>query len=148
MYTLSIPEIFSNFSFYKENYLEIIQSSEQYFTEVDGAFIDVWPFKKQSLYLGDLLQLWFAEKWRVDLAPAFEIEQYLAAVDVHTPHIHSVYIYAISANILNGFNSTLLWNQQTQQQQWVDLNSTLKNYCEFIACQRPQLLKDKFYRTA
>ena len=57
MNTLTISQIFSNLSFYKDQYLNIIQSADLYFTEVEGAFVDLFPFKKQQLFLGDLLQL-------------------------------------------------------------------------------------------
>ena len=39
MNTLTIPEVFSNIDFYKENYLSIISDSAQYYTEVENAHI-------------------------------------------------------------------------------------------------------------
>ena len=65
MQTLTIAEIFSDFSFYQDHYLSIIAQPEQYFTPVQGVFIQVWPVGTQPLYLGDLLQLWFSEKWLI-----------------------------------------------------------------------------------
>ena len=66
MNTLTIPQIFSQLSFYQDHYLDIIQDSAQYFTPVAGAEIRLWPLATKQLYLGDLLQLWFAEKWLVE----------------------------------------------------------------------------------
>ena len=66
MNTLTISQIFENFSFYQENYLSILQDSEQYFIQVEQAYLDVWPFTEKKLYLGDLLQLWFSEKWLIN----------------------------------------------------------------------------------
>lgn len=146
MYTLSISQIFSNLGFYQDHYLNIIHSPEQYFTQVEGAYIDLWPFKKQSLYLGDLLQLWFAQKWQIARSPVLEVEHYLAAMDVHHPVQQSAYIYAITANLFTGSNQTQLWNVNLQQSQCVVLDSSLKNYCEFLACHRPKSAKSQFYR--
>jgi hypothetical protein len=38
MTTLSIESIFSNFSFYQDHYLEIIQDPQQYYTSVENSF--------------------------------------------------------------------------------------------------------------
>jgi hypothetical protein len=65
MKTLTIASIFSNFDFYQQNYLNVLTQSESYYTPVEDAWIDAYPFKKQNLYLGDLLQLWFSSKWNV-----------------------------------------------------------------------------------
>ena len=56
MNTLSISDIFSQFSYYQEHYLSILSTPEQYSTALEGAFIHVWPLSPQDLYLGDLLQ--------------------------------------------------------------------------------------------
>lgn len=60
MKTLTVASIFSNFDFYQRNYLNILNQPESYYTPVEDAWIDAFPFKKQDLYLGDLLQLWFS----------------------------------------------------------------------------------------
>lgn len=145
MYTLTISQIFFNLGFYQNHYLNILQSPDQYFTEVEGAYIDVLPFKKQSLYLGDLLQLWFAQKWQVAISPAFEVEQYLAAIDVQTTLDQPAYIYAITANLFNGSNQTQVWNLSSEQPQQRVLDSSLKNYCEFLACHRPKSTQSRSY---
>ena len=77
MNTLTIPQIFSQLSFYQDHYLEIIQDSAQYFTLVAGAEIRLWPLATKQLYLGDLLQLWFAEKWLVEKERQFSFEIFL-----------------------------------------------------------------------
>ena len=66
MNTLNISDIFSQFSYYQEHYLSILSTPEQYYTAVEGAYIHVWPLAPQDLYLGDLLQLWFSEKWLIN----------------------------------------------------------------------------------
>lgn len=144
MYTLTIAQIFSNLSFYQDHYLNILECPEQYYTQVEGAFIHVWPFKKQSLYLGDLLQLWFAEKWKVQPLLDFKIEEYLAAVDVQYFQNSNVYVYAIQGNALNGANTSHVWSLKDQRSHIVNLNLTLKSYCEFVACQRPRLVQPNY----
>lgn len=144
MYTLTIAQIFSNLSFYQDHYLQILQSSDQYYTPVEGAFIHVWPFKKQALYLGDLLQLWFAEKWKVQPLLDFKIEEYLAAVDVQSSQNSHTYIYAIRGNALNGSNTSYVWSLKENRAYKVNLDLTLKSYCEFVACQRPRLVQPNY----
>ena len=63
--------------FYQDHYLDIIQDSAQYFTPVAGAEIRLWPLATKQLYLGDLLQLWFAEKWLVEQERQFSFEIFL-----------------------------------------------------------------------
>ena len=65
MKTLCIQSIFSNFSFYQQNYLQIIQNPEQYYIAVENACVNTFPFRQQVLFLGDLLQLWFGHKWKI-----------------------------------------------------------------------------------
>ena len=68
MHTLTIAEIFSNLSFYQDHYLEIIEDPQQYYTLVENCFQNTFPFKQQALFLGDLLQLWFGDKWKIQNA--------------------------------------------------------------------------------
>ncbi|WP_236765705.1 hypothetical protein [Acinetobacter junii] len=63
MTTLRIESIFSNFSFYKQNYLNIINDPSQYYQVVESANIHFASFSDERLYLGDLLQLWLSDKW-------------------------------------------------------------------------------------
>ncbi len=46
MKTLTIASIFSNFDFYQHNYLNILNQSQSYYTLVEGAWINAYPFKK------------------------------------------------------------------------------------------------------
>ena len=79
MNTLSIPQIFSQLAYYQENYLQIIADPAQYYIPVKDAHITLWPLAQKSLYLGDLLQLWFAEKWLVETERQFNFEVFLNA---------------------------------------------------------------------
>ena len=50
------------------------------------------------MILGDLLQLWFSEKWSDDAVQSHRIEDYLAAQDVKGYASKHVYIFAITGN--------------------------------------------------
>lgn len=135
MNTLSIPEIFSQFSYYQENYLSLIQQPELYYTAVEGAFVSVRPFATVQLYLGDLLQLWFSEKWLVESARESWIATYFSE---QIEAQERVYIYALEGQ---------LWSKPLQAQAWlksehasciVQLEHTLKYYCYYKALSVPQ----------
>ena len=137
MNTLTISQIFSNLSFYKDQYLNIIQSADLYFTEVEGAFVDLFPFKKQQLFLGDLLQLWFSEKWSDDAIQSHRIEEYLAAQDVKSYASKHVYIFAITGNAVTGVNTSRVCAQDSQNIEQLEVRSPLKYYVELVNCPRP-----------
>lgn len=137
MNTLSISQIFSNISFYEENYLSIISDPEQYQTSVPEAFIQVWPFKKESLYLGDLLQLWFAQKWLAKAPIEYHFELFLNVTDESRNEEKNLYLYAITGNVLTGRNETLAWSLKNNQTEILYIDNVLQNYCTFKACQYP-----------
>jgi len=85
MTILNIQSIFSNLSFYQQHYLEIIQDAAQYYTPVEHSFINTFPFKQQALYLGDLLQLWFGNKWKIQTAKDLLSQKNTLTVDEHAP---------------------------------------------------------------
>ena len=138
MNTLTIPQIFAQWSFYQEHYLDIIQDSSQYFTPVTGAEICLWPLANQQLYLGDLLQLWFSEKWLAKKEPQFSFEIFL-----HVPEVSQkdLYIYAISGNFLTGSNQSKVWQASTGQTQELSLAYISKHYFEYRALTRPKSVK-------
>ena len=138
MKTLSIPQIFSQLTYYQENYLQIIADPAQYYIPVTDAHIKLWPLAQQSLYLGDLLQLWFAEKWLVETERQFSFEVFLNA-DYLKEQSKELYIYAISGNLLTGTNQSKAWQASTAQIQDVELANVSKHYFEFQGLSRPQI---------
>ncbi|MCG9241134.1 hypothetical protein ACLDXR_10580 [Acinetobacter baumannii] len=44
MKTLTVASIFSNFDFYQRNYLNILNQPESYYTPVEDAWIDAFPW--------------------------------------------------------------------------------------------------------
>ena len=121
MNTLTIPQIFSQLSFYQDHYLEIIQDSAQYFTPVAGAEIRLWPLATKQLYLGDLLQLWFAEKWLVEK--------------------ERQYIYELAGNLLTGSNQSKVWQASAKETQVLSVANVSKHYFEYRALTQPKLVK-------
>ena len=137
MNTLSISQIFSNLAFYKENYLSILSDPKQYQFSVIDAFIEVWPFKKESLCLGDLLQLWFAQKWLAKAPIDYQFELFLNVDDRESNSEKDLYLYAITGNILTGRNETWAWSLKNNQTVTLQIDNVLQNYCTFKACQYP-----------
>lgn len=136
MNTLSISQIFSDISYYKDNYLSILSNPEQYQTLVPEAFIQVWPFKKESLCLGDLLQLWFAQKWLAKKPIEYHFELFLD-LDNTTNQVKDLYLYAITGNVLTGRNETHAWSLKNNHSETLHIDNVLQNYCTFKACQYP-----------
>ena len=138
MNTLTIPQIFSQLSFYQDHYLEIIQDSAQYYTPVADAKIDLWPFAAKQLYLGDLLQLWFAEKWLVEKERQFSFEVFLNMPEIRPKEL---IIYAISGNLLTGTNQSKVWQVSSAQTQKLSVANVSKHYFEYCALTRPKPAK-------
>ncbi|MFW2046297.1 hypothetical protein [Acinetobacter variabilis] len=138
MNTLTIPQIFSQLPFYQDHYLDIIQDSAQYFTPVAGAEIRLWPLAIKQLYLGDLLQLWFAEKWLVEQERQFSFEIFL-----NTPKAQKkdLYIYALAGNLLTGSNQSKVWQASAKETQVLSVANVSKHYFEYRALTQPKLVK-------
>ena len=102
MHTLTIAEIFSNLSFYQDNYLSIIQDSVQYRTVVEDAYIQVWPVGTEQLYLGDLLQLWFSDKWLINSPCQLLLESYSNGRKKPLQRDHDLYLYQLNGSALSG----------------------------------------------
>lgn len=138
MNTLTIPQIFSQLSFYQDHYLDIIQDPAQYFTPVAGAEICLWPLATKQLYLGDLLQLWFAEKWLVEKERQFSFEIFL-----NTPETQQKdhYIYALTGNLLTGSNRSKVWQASAKETRELSVANVSKHYFEYRALTQPKLVK-------
>ena len=129
MTTLTISQIFEKFSFYQENYLSILQNPEQYHIEVEQAYLDVWPFSEKKLYLGDLLQLWFSEKWLINVPCHLRFEHKDDGRRVPLKRKQDLYLYQLAGNALSGSNCSKVWSISEQRELRVELDSALKYYC-------------------
>ncbi len=94
MNTLTISDIFANLADYQDQYLSIISNPEQYYTPVESAYIDVWPVGCTDLYLGDLLQLWFSERWLVNSPCQLLSEQSTSTLKKTVQREHDLYDYS------------------------------------------------------
>ena len=136
MNTLSISQIFTSLDFYQENYLSILASSD-YYTPVENAYINVWPLGHVDLYLGDLLQLWFSEKWLIN-------QECLRLADhpddgrrIPLQREQDLYLYQLSGSALSGSNRCRVWSQSEQKEIRVSLNSALQYYGGYKGTSRP-----------
>jgi hypothetical protein len=146
MTTLTISQIFEKFSFYQENYLSIIHNPEQYHIDVEQAYLDVWPFSEKKLYLGDLLQLWFSEKWLIDStcrvllgSSTFDSSSStIQATQTQIQRARDLYLFQLSGSTLSGSNHAQVWSVSEQKVLYVSLDSIFKYYCYFESIERPK----------
>ncbi len=131
MKTLTVASIFSNFNFYQRNYLNILSRPESYYTPVEGASIDAYPFKKQDLYLGDLLQLWFSSKWNVH--SSLKVLKCSKVLDQSKP----LYIFQLEGELLLGKNKVLAWSTEHQEVIELQLKNIWAPYIVAQTCDRP-----------
>jgi len=129
MKTLTIASIFSNFDFYQRNYLNILSQTDSYFTVVENAWINAYPFKKQSLYLGDLLQLWFSSKW--DVHTSFKILKSSKLLTSSQP----LYIFQLEGELILGKNKVLAWSVQYQEIIEIQLKNIWAPYVVAQTCE-------------
>ncbi|WP_151714284.1 hypothetical protein [Acinetobacter bereziniae] len=155
MTTLTISQIFEKFSFYQENYLSILQNPEQYHIEVEQAYLDVWPFSEKKLYLGDLLQLWFSEKWLINSTCRLLLNSStLDSSDLtaqptqkQIQRTQDLYLFQLSGSTLSGSNHAQVWSVSEQKVLYVSLNSIFKYYCYFESIERPKNYQNHQFKT-
>ncbi len=137
MNTLTISQIFENFSFYQDNYLSILQNPEQYYLEVEHSHIDVWPFSEKKLCLGDLLQLWFSEKWLINTNCRLLSNTNEQVSGKALQREQDLYLFQLSGSTLSGSNHAQVWSISEQRIIYVALDSVFKYYCYFESIERP-----------
>ncbi|OIG12297.1 hypothetical protein A7N09_31660 [Acinetobacter baumannii] len=134
--------MFSNFDFYQHNYLNILNQSESYYTPVESAWINTYPFKKQNLYLGDLLQLWFSSKWNVHNAlKILKSSKLLNSSE-------SLYIFQLEGELLLGKNKVLAWSVEHQEIIELQLKNIWAPYVIAQTCKRPDNSGDSIKKAA
>nr|ESK53161.1 hypothetical protein F987_01323 [Acinetobacter gyllenbergii NIPH 230] len=134
MTILNIQSIFLNFSFYQEHYLEIIQDPVQYYTPVEHAFLNTFPFKQQALYLGDLLQLWFGNKWKIQTAKNLLIQKNSSTINERSP----LYLFQLGGELFLGANTALAWSVAEQKVVSVQVKSIWQYAVFSHLCIRPK----------
>lgn len=141
MNTLSISEIFSNFQFYQENYLSIIANPIEYHTPVASAYINVWPVGHVDLCLGDLLQLWFSEKWLINSPVLRLFDHPDDGRKIPFQRDHDLYLYQLAGSALSGSNRSRVWSKSEQKHYRVNLDSVFRYFCEYKGTSRPEISK-------
>ncbi|WP_166170143.1 hypothetical protein [Acinetobacter sp. SA01] len=139
MHTLTIAEIFSNLSFYQDNYLSIIQDPQCYQTAVEDAYIQVWPVGTQALYLGDLLQLWFSDKWLINSPCQLLLDSYSNGRKQPLQRDHDLYLYQLNGSALSGRNNSKVWSVSEQKKLSISLDSVFKYLCIYKGISRPEV---------
>ncbi|WP_180087914.1 MULTISPECIES: hypothetical protein [Acinetobacter] len=143
MNTLSIPEIFANLNFYKDNYLSLISNPADYYTPVASAYINIWPVGHVDLYLGDLLQLWFSEKWLIN-GPCFQLSEHPDhATRTPLQRSQDLYLYQLAGSALSGSNRCRVWSASEQKKLRVSLDSAFKYYCIYKGTDRPDISRSQ-----
>lgn len=137
MNTLTISQIFENLSFYQDSYLSILKNPEQYYLEVEHAHLDVWPFSEKKLCLGDLLQLWFSEKWLINSNCRVLSNTHDATDEKIQLGQQDLYLFQLSGSTLSGSNHAQVWSVSEQKIIYVALDSVFKYYCYFESIERP-----------
>ncbi|MDR2248714.1 hypothetical protein [Acinetobacter sp.] len=134
MKTLTITSIFSNFDFYQRNYLNILSQADSYYILIEDAWINTYPFKKQKLYLGDLLQLWFSSKW--DVHTSFKVLKSTKLLICSQP----LYIFQLEGELILGKNKVLAWSAEYQEIIEIQLKNIWAPYVVAQTCERPKKL--------
>lgn len=140
MSALHISQLFKNISFYQEHYLSILNNPEQYYLQVEQAYLDVWPFSEKKLYLGDLLQLWFSQKWLIHSNCRVLSNSQNQTTQKIVKSNEELYLFQLSGSTLSGSNHAQVWSVLEQKVLFVSLESVFKYYCYFESKQRPVLL--------
>ncbi|SPL72509.1 hypothetical protein [Acinetobacter stercoris] len=132
---LSILDIFSNFDYYKEHYLSILSDANLYFSEVENAHFKLQFLNDKKIYLGDLLQLWFSEKWLFQRQLALKFFSFPWG-NTSQPE-QDLYLFAVEGNILTGNNICKAWCASENKVITTTLDAVLPYYCYFKALTRP-----------
>ena len=146
MNTLTISQIFSNFSFYQENYLSILADQTRYQIPVEDAYVNVWPLGHRQLCLGDLPQLWLSQKWRIDVPCHLRYEHKDDGRKTPLHREQDLYLYQLAGSALSGSNRAKVWSVSEQKVLTVELDSALKYYCFQKASNRIQLTDSQLIR--
>ncbi|MGY0204185.1 hypothetical protein ACW7EJ_11835 [Acinetobacter soli] len=138
MPTLQIEQIFSDFAFYQKNYLDIIRDPQQYYQNVTDAHIHFTVFSQEKIYLGDLLQLWFGDKWT---------EHQVKLLHDSADHLweraseswdNSLFLFSIERSGLFSPAYAYAWSTQDQQVKQIEIDHTFPYYCHYLTLSRPK----------
>ena len=107
-----------------------------------------WPVGCTDLYLGDLLQLWFSERWLVNSPCQLLSTQSTTTLKKAVQREHDLYLYQLSGSALSGSNRSKVWSAAEDKSLDVSLDSAFKYYCIYKGAERPDASKLKTFKTA
>ena len=114
---------------------------------VELAYIDVWPVGYTDLYLGDLLQLWFSERWLVNSPCQLLSTQSTSTLKKTVQREHDLYLYQLSGSALSGNNRSKVWSAAEGKSLDISLDSAFKYYCIYKGVERPVASKLQTLKT-
>ena len=132
MNTLRISHILNHLQHYQAQYLNILNCADQYYIPVEDAYINLWPIGRIDLCLGDLLQLWFSQKWSLQqYAGFFEFQIDQKSIE------NNSYLFQIKGNLFKAENQCIAFSLQDQQTITLTSQYGLKFWAEYKALSRP-----------
>lgn len=138
MHTLTIQSIFDNLGWYQKNYIQILQTPEQYYQSVEYASIKFSIVSDQKLYLGDLLQLWFGHKWTSSFVKNLQSLDHDFWYKNQTIADEDFYIYSLKYDQKINQVIATAWLEDLKKESCIQLNiDCLPFYLSFIALERP-----------
>lgn len=132
MNTLTVADIFKNIAFYQARYQAILNNQTEYQTPVQDAVLEVWPAQSRVLYLGDLLQLWFSQKWLIN-SECTLLKKDQTFPQLFNPKIQrdDLYLCELHGNAVLGKSIAKVWSVSEQQLLEVELEGSLQYYCSY-----------------
>ena len=94
-------------------------------------------FLKKKLCLGDLLQLWFSEKWLINTNCRLLSNTNEQVSGKALQREQDLYLFQLSGSTLSGSNHAQVWSVSEQKIIYVALDSVFKYYCYFESIERP-----------
>lgn len=132
MHTLTVADIFKNLAFYQAQYQSILHHPEQYQILVQDAVLDIWPITTKKLYLGDLLQLWFSQKWLININYTYLQDKTLFPQLFNSKiQKEDLYLCEIYGNVILGISHAKVWSLSEQRLFDVVLEGSLQYYCSY-----------------
>ncbi|MEC8057291.1 MAG: hypothetical protein VX136_09290 [Pseudomonadota bacterium] len=135
---LHIQDIFSQFKFYQAQYLDIVRDPALYYQPVEDAHIPFSIVSEEKIYLGDLLQLWFGDKWTEHQVKVLNDVNHGLWTQLSECWYNSLFLFAIERKGLFAKTSALAWSTEEQQIKEITLDQTLPYYCHYLSLERPK----------
>lgn len=133
MTTLYVADIFKNFAFYQAQYTSILNNPKQYQIPVLDAILDVWPSAAKQLYLGDVLQLWFSQKWLINTECRLISKEESIFLNIFNTKIQKddLYLCELHGNAFLGKSIAKVWSMSEQKLLAIELEGSLQYYCTY-----------------